>query len=1097
MNPWKLIRRSLVYHRRDHFRIVLGTMTATAVLVGALLVGDSVRHSLRRIVFDRLGSAEFALAAGDRFFRAGLADELSDVLATSVAPVLQTEGIAVADGGSRRINGVQVLGVDSRFGTIGGSRDLDYRIPLGQAVVNEKLARRLGVEAGDEILFRIRKLDVMPRDAPLSLDADSTMARRFRIASVAGDAEFGKFSLRSDQVSPDTVFVPLESLADEMGFAGRANVLLVAERKSPPLDLRTVEEALHSTWKLADAGLELRKLGGRDVVQLESNRVFLSSSVGDAAQGLGPGAGPVLTYFVNELRLGERGTPYSFVSAPGTPIIPMDLEDDEIVINDWLAGDLKAEEGDRISLTYFVLGPGRDLEERISDFRVREVVPLTGIYADRDLLPNFPGLADQENCRDWNPGMPIDLGAIRDKDEEYWDDYRGTPKAFVTLQAARRMWANRFGDLTAVRFREKSPEEVEKGLTAALEPEDLGLTFRGVRKEGLLASSQSVNFAELFLGLSFFVIVAALLLTSLLFVFNTEKRAEEIGLLRALGFAAKAVERLVFGESLLLILSGGVLGSMAGILYNLVVIAGLKTVWRGAVGTSSLHLHVGLPSLLLGAAAGMAASFLSVWGVTRKHLRRSIAGLQRNLGQTEVVWRKRPRPSFLVGILALVAVVLVFVLSKGGKAEGAFAYFFIAGSLVIVAGVAWTNVILFRLGRPASRGKPGTVALGLRNGARKRTRSIALVGLLASGLFIVFSVGANRLNALKDAGRRDAGTGGFALFGESTVPVLYDLNSKKGREFYGLDTALLEDASFVQFRVKDGDDASCLNLNRVANPRLIGVNPAELSSRKAFTFTAMTDEVDRANPWSVLERTLPEGIIPAVADQSVIVWGLGKHVGDTLDYTDEKGGSFRIKLVGGLANSVFQGNLIVSESAFLGAYPSTSGYRLFLVDTPPGTEDAVAESLSWSMQDQGVDVAPAARRLAEFNTIQNTYLSIFLVLGSFGLFLGSLGLGIVVARNIGERRGEMALLRAVGFSRKDVRVLVLAEHLALVAAGLGIGIVAAFIATLPSLLTPGAVIPYPTILIILILIGLNGGLWTAMAAAGATRGDLLPALRNE
>ncbi|NIM99798.1 MAG: hypothetical protein GTO24_17515 [candidate division Zixibacteria bacterium] len=376
-------------------------------------------------------------------------------------------------------------------------------------------------------------------------------------------------------------------------------------------------------------------------------------------------------------------------------------------------------------------------------------------------------------------------------------------------------------------------------------------------------------------------------------------------------------------------------------------------------------------------------------------------------------------------------------------------------------------------------------------------RSITLIGLLACGLFIVFTVGANRINALKDAGRRDSGTGGFALYGESPIPVLYDLNSPKGKQFYGLERPGTEDVSIVQFRLKEGDDASCLNLNRVSAPQLIGVNPEELARRKAFTFAQITDEVNPENPWSVLEQNVSDELIPAVADQSVIVWGLGMAVGDSLTYLDEKGEAFQLRLVGGLANSVFQGKIIISESALIRKFPSISGYRLFLVDAPLERIDDIRESLSWTMQDLGMDLMPASTRLAEFNTVQNTYLSIFLILGSFGLLLGSVGLGIVVWRNVKERQGELALLRAVGFTKKSIQAIILSEHLALLIAGIFYGILAALLATLPSLLTPGAEIPYPTILIILIIVGLNGVIWTYSAAYFATKEDLLPALRKE
>src|SRR5262249_28583983 len=160
-------------------------------------------------------------------------------------------------------------------------------------------------------------------------------------------------------------------------------------------------------------------------------------------------------YFVNELRVGARSTPYSTVSALQGPIIPLNMSDDEILINQWLADDLGAKSGDRISLKYWVVGPMRKLVEKSSELKVRGILPMTGPAADPALMPDIPGLTDKKNCRDWEPGVPIDLKKIRDKDQGYWDKYRGAPKAFITLAAGQRIWNNRFGNLTAVRYPSK------------------------------------------------------------------------------------------------------------------------------------------------------------------------------------------------------------------------------------------------------------------------------------------------------------------------------------------------------------------------------------------------------------------------------------------------------------------------------------------------------------------------------------------------------------------------------------------------------------------------------------------------------------------
>ena len=72
-----LVFRSLRFHARAHLGALLGAAVGSAVLIGALVVGDSVRGSLRDLALARLGKVQLALAANDRFFRTELAAELA------------------------------------------------------------------------------------------------------------------------------------------------------------------------------------------------------------------------------------------------------------------------------------------------------------------------------------------------------------------------------------------------------------------------------------------------------------------------------------------------------------------------------------------------------------------------------------------------------------------------------------------------------------------------------------------------------------------------------------------------------------------------------------------------------------------------------------------------------------------------------------------------------------------------------------------------------------------------------------------------------------------------------------------------------------
>ncbi|MDB6110456.1 MAG: hypothetical protein JWR69_2206, partial [Pedosphaera sp.] len=463
---------------------------------------------------------------------------------------------------------------------------------------------------------------------------------------------------------------------------------------------------------------------------------------------------------------------------------------------------------------------------------------------------------------------------------------------------------------------------------------------------------------------------------------------------------------------------------------------------------------------------------------------------------------KRSRGAW-IGIIAA-ALALAMVGGALWKRDTSSAEtFFSAGALLLIAGLGFAAAWLGAVARGRrSEGVHLTFGgLGLRGSTRRRKRSLATIGLLACGVFLIVAIGAFRLDANLDAGKRSSGTGGFALLGEATLPVTYDLNSPAGRDFYGLDAAELRGVSVVAFRVRDGDDASCLNLNRAQKPRLLGVKPESLQQREAFTFAEVAKRLPADKPWLLLKADsgkppLTENEIPAIADQNSILWALGKKVGDTVDYTDERGQAFKLRLVGAVANSVLQGNLIIDEAEFVKRFPGESGYRMFLVDAPSNSVAGVSTTLTRALQNAGLELTPAADRLNAFNAVQNTYLSTFQVLGGLGLLLGSGGLGVVVLRNVQERRGELGLLLAVGFERRALHWLILSEHGALLAAGLGVGAGAAAIAVMPALLSPGSQIPYASLALTLAGILLNGLLWTWLATRFALRGKLLDALRN-
>lgn len=1168
MTVFRLILRSLFHHAGEHVGALLGAAIGSAVLVGALVVGDSMRASLRRLTELRLGKTDAVLKTGDRLFRANMfggpgVQNVSVRPAPGMqgrtlafAPVLHVPAVISREDGSARANRVNLLCVDQRFWNFApDSSALPLSLRDG-VFLNIALARKLNVKVGDEVVIRATKPFTLSPDAPLVPEERSTVGRRMRVRGVIGDNAFGRFALDSQQGQTLNAFVELAEWSAWLEAPNSANILLVRDTgPAPPSPVYTMtstgmvrvlpqtvveaaQSALAQRWTLED--LQLRMGMSDEYVELRSPRVFLDPAIARAfydrkregiaqptlsmPSGQSTTAG-ILTYFVNEIRHGDRFTPYSMVTAATKPLVPEDLKDDEILISDWLANDLAAKTGDNLTLKYYVVGRLRSLEERSATFRVRAVLPLNNPVFDRGLMPDFPGMTKADSCRDWDTGLPIQMNRIRPEDEQYWRQYRGTPKAFITLAAGQKMWGNRFGNLTAIRYYQdprvrpmatgqSTPRSVpptvltsiESALKQGVVPEEFGLRFESVHAEVHSSSAPTQDFGQLFLGFSIFIIAAALILMGLLLQFGLERRATETGTLLALGFKASQVQRILVAEMGLIAAAGAAIGLFAGPLYARAMLTGLTTVWRDAVGNTAIVYHGETRTVLLGAACAMLVCWLTFWLGLRRHAHQPVHILMSR--GPELEWseqsistaRNRRRLLTITAVVCILCATLISTVSFIRPDEAQAPLFFAGGALALVGCIAICAAALSQPEQTEGPMRLGLWGLGYRNLVRKRRRSLAVIGMLACGCFIIASIGVFRLDAVTGAEKRASGTGGFALIGESTHPILHDLDSERGRQAYGLDAEKLAGVSVVPFRVKEGDDASCLNLARPTQPRLLGVQPELLDKRQAFAFSRFARGLSREHPWMLLDRSVagvPEDEVPAIGDQASITWALGKKVGDVIEYADDNGHRFKLRLVAALANSIFQGTLIVSEDEFLKRFPDVAGYRFFLIDAPGPRASEVSMELARKLEDAGFELTSTVERLAAFNAVQNTYLGTFQALGGFGIVLGSFGLGIVVLRNVFERRGEFALLMAVGWRKSALNRIVLGEHTGLLIAGLSAGVISAVLAVVPAALTRHTPIPTGTIGFVLGAVMLNGLFWTYAATVVSLRQNLCTALRNE
>ncbi len=1133
MTAGRLVIAALLYYRRTNTAVVLGVATAVAVLGGALLVGDSVRGSLRDLVLNRLGRTDQAVISSG-FFREALAgdiaaDEAFSTSFDSVAPLIIVEAVVGDQSTGRRVARVPVYGVDERFWRFHGIArpGWDVGSDRREALISAALADDIGSAVGGAVLLRMARPSAVPIESLHGRKDDLGRTLRLNVQAIVGPSALGEFSLRPQQGRVRAVFVPLRRLQLELDRAGRVNTLLISTpasvaptgRPSEPLLQPTLEAIVRRKATLDDLNLTLRLIETPRTMVLESAAGLIDAAQAAAAERAATDTGgephSIFTYLANTLRSNNREVPYSLVTAIDRDAVPGLAQSTDprppIVINEWTARDLGAHAGDPLTLEYVVWEePGR-LITRTADFQIAAVAPIQGIAADRALAPVYPGISDSDTLADWDPPFPFDLRRVRKIDEDYWKQYRTTPKAFVPLDVGQRLWRSRYGDRTSIRVTPAenasladARERYAARLRSALDPLSAGLSVQDVRGDGLVASNGATDFGEYFTYFSFFLVASALLLASLFFRLGVEQRAREVGLLRAVGYTTARVRRLFAAEGLVLTIIGSAIGIAGGIAYAYLMIAGLGSWWSGAVGTSALRLHVSPASLGAGAIGVTVTALACIWwtlrALSRISERRLLAGMLAEDEEAPATPGTRRWRWSLLGAVGFGVVGIALLAASAAKVVDRTGAFFGAGNALLAAGLC---VVAFTLRRPARRPIQGRgwwsiSQLGWRQAADRPGRSVLVVAVIAAATFILISVDAFRRAGPPAADRR-SGVGGYAAQVELLVPLAHDPNGREGREALGL--TRFQNARVEPFRMLPGDDASCLNLYQPTTPTILGARPAFIESgRFTFQSTLASSDAERANPWLLLNRSFPAGpglVVPVIADANSMTYVLHKKLGEDI-VIDRGGRTIRLRLVAALADSVLQSQLVIAETPFLALFPDQEGYQFLLIETPPGEAPAIASAIQGGARELGADVVFTSERLAEFHRVENTYISTFQTLGGLGLLVGTLGLAAVLLRNVLERRRELALLGAVGYRRSHLFTIVLTENVLLLVYGLAIGTLCAVIAVIPAVLDRGGGLPIRAGGWLLLGGVFIAGLLSSLAATyAALRTPLLGALRAE
>ena len=1134
--------------------VALGVATATAVISGALLVGDSMRASLRALTVERLGRIESILAPGQFFAidsvhvedaNDGAAVSLILFPGSSVETKIKSEassqpgGSAAADNlpRIRHVGGVQIVGADESFWDLDVSGVRPDTMPGEYSVVlNQSAADALEVSIGDDVTLRLPVEGAVPADSPLGKrELLGEGLPRMQVAAIVPDRGLGRFSLTASQSVPKTVFVSRAVVADVLDRTGQANVML--------FDHALPDDAV--SLNLDSLGWKLQRVSNGeaiDYISLSSDSLLLPQVAVDRIMAaMPPGdATPLMTYLANAIEKVDKvkvdnvsdtvnSVPYSTISAIDSgPTLRLDYAIAEgvdaagrvpIVLNSWTADRLGVNVGSPLRVFYFEPEVQRGKEiERSFDAVITQVVPLTpragpyrpgrpGVYDapvtaynDPDMTPDVPGVTDQDSIGDWD--LPFALERkIDPEDDQYWNEHGLTPKAFIPLAAGQERFGSRFGKTTGLRFVPGYDlDNLETMIIAAITPvqDDLGWIPRSIRSEQLAASKGTTPFDGLFLALSMFVILAAVMLIALLLRLGMLQRIDEFGTLLAVGFSPRRVMTLVLGETAITSTVGVLMGLVGGVGYAAFVLWALRSWWVGAVTVPFLQFHATPLSIVLGGIGGWLVCMATAAWTLRFLLRLNPAALlggRRMSGAAKAGDQKR---RWLAGRGRLIAIGLLVVLALGvavagsrGSAQAAAGGFVGGGMLLLVASLLWIHRWLAeqRMMRPSMR------TLATANARRNPLRSTLTIGLVATAAFLILSITAFRMSPTQE------GTGGFDLIAETGAPISLDLNDEVVREdLLGRDAERLADATLVACRMHSGEDASCNNLYQATRPTVLGI--PEQHALDQFGWAA-SGAKGAQTPWQLLDRQASgtaDDPIPVVIDQNTAMWSLQMTGGigqtKTFDYGDGKALTFEV--TGLLAGSVLQGKLMIGERNFERAFPEQSGYRYFLIRA--GNEEspaAISDVLESRLVDVGMDVESAPLVLSSMLAVQNTYLRTFQSLGALGLLLGTIGLAVSQLRSVLERRSELGVLQAVGFTRGRLATLVMGENFVLLLLGMGCGVITAILAVLPYAWMTGNSVPIAEPLWILwgiLVFGMLAGLIAVWRVATL---PLLDSLRAE
>lgn len=987
---FKLGTRYSNSNRAESMAKALPVALLTAIILSSLSVGDGLFEMVGSNTEKNLSEVDVVIEAPGFIHE----DLIPQNPGYEHASVIFLEGSGRSDSG--RGNSLKLMGIDETVFKMGGftgtgGQEIEKIVSGNDVIINRKAAGSMGLTEGDWLVVTVILHDRSDYIF-LSSTEDGKISLNLTVRTVVKNKGLGRYREDAlDEVEP-LVFMSLDRLQERLDRNSQANRFLVdllGDHSREELSASIEEE------------LDLATAGFREVEPTELNGTFIISDeffFDDRIVEKTKKGSSSLSYFVDSISTNNRGLTYSVVTGfekekngPGIG---------EIYLNNWTSENLGAGPGDEVELAYRFLNGYGILESRQRTFTVSRVVPIEGIYAERNYLPPIEGVTSEISCSDWDPDFEVNISAIPQIEYDYWEIFSTTPKAFISLEDAREMWANSWGNSTALFYSGENDDEL---LERDANIENVDMTIIPVR-ENALSSSRAISiFPAMFLTFGMTIVVSTSLVLYAVLTDLTKRRSRDWGILRAVGIERRNMAAFGIYENIRPILMGGLVGIFLGFFLSMILGEALDSIWSETVEGSDVPFSFSFSSVMISFAVSMVLSLMIVVISVVKEVARTPTA---NVREESSLARGTGAALFLVPFLGAASIAGGSVVSLLMRASGST--FETAGPFVLTSvlfSTGATMVVLFLVSR--KWGISDVLLYSTASISRRPGRT--LVGSVLLAMVLTLSLTLTSFGGILEADiteSSDSYGGGFDLIMETST----------GIEGAGIDPDSLEGFSMVPVLSYGKEGGTCSNINAVYPPRLLGL-PDRILEDPSFTLKAVDDSVADGsdNRFDKLESRIG-GNIPIFVDENTLTWIYFGSIGTIFELEPNPGTLVKLQVVGILDPSVLTGTFVMKEKFLKEIYPSSTNYDLFLINGD--TDDESITRLKDHFADLGPQVDIIEERAREELRYELSYLGLFRDYLLLGVVVALIAVAIFNHSRALRFRKEISILRSIGVDRK-------------------------------------------------------------------------------